>query len=366
MKIKEIAFQDSLAFKDTCKLLLLTATDIERQEVLKALTPLKREEAIYVTYKGALTYYIGAFGAYGAILVKSGTGIGRADGAIMTTHKAIQFWEPKAIVMIGIAFGVDKKEQRIGDVLVSEQIIPYDVRKEGKSIPIYRAEHPPASLFLRGRFSEVRGWTFKLPDGQPATYSIAPMLSGEVFINNKAFRDNLVKAFPKVRGGDMEATGVYVVANESKIDWIVIKAICGFADGTKDVNKEANQLLAIQSAISLAKQVFSSKYAFGELGLVLVDKRNGRRGSRIKRLSEEEKDELRELIGDDEIEQVFEQLNAFFKSQPHSPDKDTLITIQREYNKNVKTRIANIADTNEIRLVNSQITDRLLKLINIL
>lgn len=36
---------------------------------------------------------------------------------------------PVAVVMVGIAFGVNEQKQKTGDVLVSDKILPYDSQK---------------------------------------------------------------------------------------------------------------------------------------------------------------------------------------------------------------------------------------------
>lgn len=367
MKIREISFQESLEYRYRCNLLLVTATDIETEEVLKSLAPLANQDSVFKTYKGSLTYYMGAFGKYGAILVKSGMGTGRAGGAIISTQKAIYTWKPKAIVMIGIAFGVDRKEQRIGDVLVAEQIIPYDVKREGESIRIYRSEHPPSSLFLQNRFSQMKGeWSFSLPDGAKAQFSICPILSGEVLIDNKNFRDALISEFPKAKGGDMEATGIYVAASDEKIDWIVVKAVCDFADGDKKKNKQNNQSIAIKSAISLTKKVFSSQYAFEDLGLILSKTDNLKKNviSNSINISLQERLDLKDLVSSNEIERVFIKLKDILKNTNGNSSYDELITLQQDYNAQRGRERINAISIDKIREGDNQIAFGLLRLID--
>jgi nucleoside phosphorylase len=42
-------------------------------------------------------------------------------------------------------------------------------------------------------------------------------------------------------GGEMEGAGLYVSSLEHKVDWIVIKAICDWADGNKSKYKTERQ-----------------------------------------------------------------------------------------------------------------------------
>jgi nucleoside phosphorylase len=53
---------------------------------------------------------------------------------------------------------------------------------------------------------------------------------------------------PEAIGGDMESWGVYAACHESKVEWIVLKAICDWADGNKSENKRQNQQMAAKNA----------------------------------------------------------------------------------------------------------------------
>jgi hypothetical protein len=46
----------------------------------------------------------------------------------------------------------------------------------------------------------------------------------------------------------MEGAGVYVASNDSKVDWIVVKAICDWGDGSKSKNKIMRQKKAARNA----------------------------------------------------------------------------------------------------------------------
>ncbi len=46
----------------------------------------------------------------------------------------------------------------------------------------------------------------------------------------------------------MEGMGLYDAASEKHVDWILIKAICDWADGNKGRNKDENQQLAAENA----------------------------------------------------------------------------------------------------------------------
>jgi hypothetical protein len=55
-----------------------------------------------------------------------------ALGRLGSAAKAIRFRTAtgaQAIIQLGIAFGIDPRKQRLGDVLVSTSLIPYDNRE---------------------------------------------------------------------------------------------------------------------------------------------------------------------------------------------------------------------------------------------
>ncbi len=67
-------------------------------------------------------------------------------------------------------------------------------------------------------------------------------------IDNLERRNELIQIEPEAIGGEMEASGLHSIADREKIDWIVVKAICDWADGNKAKNKDPNQELAAKNA----------------------------------------------------------------------------------------------------------------------
>ncbi len=85
------------------------------------------------------------------------------------------------------------------------------------------------------------------------------LLTGEKLVDNVDYRNQLVKFGSEAEGGEMEGAGLYVSSYDKKVDWIVIKAICDWADGTKGVDKTTRQKLAAKNAAEFL--VESLKYA---------------------------------------------------------------------------------------------------------
>src|SRR5690606_4065876 len=101
------------------------------------------------------------------------------DSSILTANNAVQLLNPKFLLMVGIAFGVDDTEQKIGDVLVSEAIFPYNSKRVGKNSTIHRAVATSASKTILNRFKNLRTWEYFINDKDKSEIICGHILSGE-------------------------------------------------------------------------------------------------------------------------------------------------------------------------------------------
>ncbi|GAB4200683.1 MAG: hypothetical protein OHK0022_22000 [Roseiflexaceae bacterium] len=67
-------------------------------------------------------------------------------------------------------------------------------------------------------------------------------------MDNLAFRNQLLAIEPEAIGGEMEGAGLYLAAHDAQVPWMLVKAICDWADGNKGEDKAARQALAAQNA----------------------------------------------------------------------------------------------------------------------
>ena len=168
-------------------------------------------------------------------------GLGASQQAV---HKGIDALRPGAVLLVGIAFGADDKKQRIGDILVSQQLQLYELQRVSPDRLISRGDKPHASPRLIDYFRHAAlEW-----DESMAPVDFGLLLSGEKLVDNHDYREQLKRLAPEATGGEMEGAGLYVACQDAKVDWIVIKAICDWADGHKKRNKTARQQLAARNA----------------------------------------------------------------------------------------------------------------------
>lgn len=227
--------------------LLVTVTPVETQAVLDALRE-GFDRGFERRFIGDKTYHdLGEIGGARVFLVQSEMGTSGPGGSTLTVEAGIQALSPSAIVMVGIAFGVDPHKQRIGDILVARQLLLYELQRvgtgSGGSLAVRaRGDRPSASTRLFDRFASGRiGWS--KPNVQ-----IGLLFSGEKLIDNQGFLDQLRVIEPEAIGGEMEGAGLYSAAQRHKVDWILVKAITDWADGKKGRNKRQRQALAASGA----------------------------------------------------------------------------------------------------------------------
>lgn len=229
--------------------LLVTATKVESRASLEAFAPGGKPDGRSID---ARVYFdLGAINGARVWLTQSEMGSGGLGASQQAVAKGIESLSPVAVIMVGIAFGVNEENQHIGDVLVTEQLRLYDLQRvstnEGLPKIILRADKPRASHWLINHMKSAElTW-----DG--ATLRFGAVMTGEKLIDNLDFREQLRSFESEAIGGEMEGAGLYVTCHDKKVDWILIKAICDWADGNKGQDKDDRQALAATNAARFAR-----------------------------------------------------------------------------------------------------------------
>lgn len=237
-------------------LLLVTVNDIETQSLLSKLKPLEDYSDVLIAYSRNNTYFIGMFGAYNVIHVQSDMGAMNRDAVMTTVDSAIKMWNPRGIIMVGVAWGMNREEQKIGDVLISKKILQYETAKISKGNTIPRGTDSEAGGILTNRFKSCMDWKYILENGELARKYIGTVLSGEKLLDDKEYRDKLHDSFPEAIGGEMEGAGLASVAMSNNLyEWIIVKGICDWGYDKQNKNKDKYQEIAMQSALSLCEAV---------------------------------------------------------------------------------------------------------------
>src|SRR5947209_17354346 len=124
-----------------------------------------------------------------------------------------------------------------------------DVGPDGQEVIKPRGDRPQVSTCLLDRFgASIFDWK-----GPKVHFGL--ILSGDKLINNKDYRDKLLRIEPEAIGGEMECTGGYAAAYRNKVDWILVKAICDRADENKnDIHQKQSAENAVRFIIHVLEQ----------------------------------------------------------------------------------------------------------------
>jgi adenosylhomocysteine nucleosidase len=170
----------------------------------------------------------------------------------------------QGIVQVGMAFGIDPRRQKAGDVLVATSIIPYDnrdIKPAARECPrcgdrtagfvteyqeTRREPARPALVELFRREQSRHKHNFQV--------YLGAILSGGARIHSGFYRDELARSVPgngeeQIIGGEMEGVGL-LGASASHDDpiWCVVKGISDFADEDRDAVIRANRPVACLNA----------------------------------------------------------------------------------------------------------------------
>ena len=242
--------------------LFVTANEHER-EAFEA--KFIRQEDRYILGK---TYYLGQFGLYPAAYIHVDEQGVTNPAAMPLVSQLVHDLSPVAVVMVGIAFGVNEQRQKIGDVLVSDKILPYDSQRMLEDKTEYKEVPKEVGFQLLNAFREYREWIYSLPNSEQSIVYIGSILTGSKLINNYKYRSQLISDFADYKpiGGEMEAQGIYSMCKVHGVtEWIIVKGICDWGYKKNTPNKEADQIIAANAAVAYCFHVFSRDGVFESL-----------------------------------------------------------------------------------------------------
>ncbi len=179
------------------------------------------------------------------VLVSPLGAMGNVNSA-QATERAIAIWNPARVMVVGIAGGAKDGGGylRLGDVLVPEQVVGYELAKVRDTGPERRYEvyRPAPELIDAAKSVTPAEWALAMavprPDGQSGRtlprVHFGPVLSGEKVIADESALASLRQAWPKAVGVEMEGLGVALASYRGGPGFLLVKAVCDFADRAKN------------------------------------------------------------------------------------------------------------------------------------
>ncbi|XP_068705028.1 uncharacterized protein [Montipora foliosa] len=222
----------------------------------------------------------------GLMRCNTGSAVG---GSAVNVQAASNLLKPKGVFCVGFCGGMNEEKAKLGDVVVSTNLILYAQYKATDDVNEPRGLIVP----LRDKVNKIMnhasdGWEPPLleniEEAKPRMVC-GKMLSGPMLLNSKKERKRLLRSYPDAIAIEMEGEGVFSAAHKLDIQWVIVKGISDYADGTKDSTKDWKPYASMMAA-SLVSHVFSQPKAFegwprcnvGELPIKIKTKEKGRFG----------------------------------------------------------------------------------------
>ena len=111
--------------KHAADVLIVTVTEVESRAVLRTFQAAAERKAVPRSIDNRMYFDLGAVNGARLFLTQSEMGTSGPDASLQTVRKGVEALQPAAVVMVGIAFGVNEQKQAIGDILVTEQLRLY-------------------------------------------------------------------------------------------------------------------------------------------------------------------------------------------------------------------------------------------------
>ncbi len=205
------------------------------------------DSAVEVKRKGRTFYRChlssNNIGRHAKVIIFSQDQMGNVESAMAATQ-AIDVWNPQYLLLVGIAGGIRDSDRNLGDIVVSEQIVNYEIGKLKSSGLENRWDVIKGSpvLLNLARNMRNRSWAannhVERPDNVPSTPNVhfAVVGSGEKVIVDENFSNLISGKWSRMAAVEMESYGVAYAAYKAETapHFLMIKSICDWADDSKN------------------------------------------------------------------------------------------------------------------------------------
>ncbi|KAA6187908.1 5'-methylthioadenosine/S-adenosylhomocysteine nucleosidase [Thiohalocapsa marina] len=175
------------------------------------------------------------------VLPLAGMGHTQAAGA---TADAIRRFHPRYVLLIGIVGGMAKNAVALGDVLLSDQVVDYELAKvtpDGPSIrwQVHQVDQRLLIAAQNHTVGDLADTAATRPEpGRPRVH-IGPVCTGNKVVADDVLADQLREVWVKLIGVEMEAGGVAnaVAQSARRPGFFMIRGVSDLADADKDSNE---------------------------------------------------------------------------------------------------------------------------------
>jgi ankyrin repeat protein/nucleoside phosphorylase len=174
------------------------------------------------------------------VVVTSPNNMGHTEAANVTGD-GVRRWDPRYVVLVGIAGGIGD-EVRLGDVLISDQIVDYELQKVRPGGPgirwqVHRAD--PRLVAAAQHFHEP-GWARAVAESRPAGgdpfVHFGPICTGNKVLADGTLAEQYRDVWEKLIGVEMEAGGAASATFQAAVapGFFMVRGVSDLANADKD------------------------------------------------------------------------------------------------------------------------------------
>lgn len=226
--------------------LIITALTEEREAMLALLPGWKRlppsTEDVFIYYEAVLPLADMSVQEAYRLVITSPAGMGRVNAASLS-GAAIRRWQPRHVLLVGIAGGFAVRGVSLGDVLISQEVLDYELQKIMADGPSIRAQvHQAGTQLLVAAEHLSPKWWQDLRIAPPApskpAVHIGVVATGDKVVADERYQvvQRLLTDWPKLLGVEMEAGGVASAAFQQPQPpgFFMVRGVSDLADAEKD------------------------------------------------------------------------------------------------------------------------------------
>ena len=198
-------------------------------------------------------------------------------GSFSAVDAALDFFQPKYIFAVGVAFGIDPSKQSLGDVLVAKNLVFYDTFNK---VTDGTTKLRPDDTYKidANLIAQLHPLDLESPPNSVGNFKwfFGSMLTGGTVLSDAEEKKRLVDAATKIGqtiiGGEMEASGIHFACQRTKrrsVPFTIFKGICDWG-AEKNVWDTANIGELDRDAVKDYVQAFACNNAYDAMRYVLL------------------------------------------------------------------------------------------------
>jgi nucleoside phosphorylase len=175
------------------------------------------------------------------LAIASPTKMGRVHAAV-TTADLIRRFSPRFVLLVGIAGGNRAEGVALGDIIVSDQIIDYELQRLQPGKPEIRQQAYAVHQRLLSEAQALLGWEAKIEVKRPGKGAVkrrvGPTLCGDKVIAIGSVLRTLGLQFPNVIAVEMEGAGCALACLrfDAGPGFLMIRGVSDLADEKKQTS----------------------------------------------------------------------------------------------------------------------------------